>query len=154
MWGEIIYPFLNFNGATVEVWEWESNGKVISSHTLMSMCLRIHDKRTKIFKFVVKQTPWWQNKIRVSYIHMWHDKRTKIFEFVVSKHCDDKTKSGSRTYICATWNAYSYSPGQNGSHFAKFWDAYSWMKMFVSWFIFQRQQAITWTNAETFLRPM
>ena len=25
MWGEIIYPFQNFNGATVEVVEWISN---------------------------------------------------------------------------------------------------------------------------------
>ena len=22
VWGEIIYPFLNFSGSTVEVWEW------------------------------------------------------------------------------------------------------------------------------------
>ena len=25
MWDEIIYPFPNLNGATVEVWEWISN---------------------------------------------------------------------------------------------------------------------------------
>ena len=25
MWDEITYPFLNFNGATVEVWEWMNN---------------------------------------------------------------------------------------------------------------------------------
>ena len=25
MWDEITYPFLNFNGATVEVWEWITN---------------------------------------------------------------------------------------------------------------------------------
>ena len=25
MWDEIIYPFLNFNSAAVEVWEWISN---------------------------------------------------------------------------------------------------------------------------------
>ena len=25
VWDEITYPFLNFNGATVEVWEWISN---------------------------------------------------------------------------------------------------------------------------------
>ena len=25
MWDEITYPFPNFNGATVEVWEWTSN---------------------------------------------------------------------------------------------------------------------------------
>ena len=25
VWDEIIYPFLNFNGATVDVWEWISN---------------------------------------------------------------------------------------------------------------------------------
>ena len=25
MWDEITYPFSNFNGATVEVWEWRSN---------------------------------------------------------------------------------------------------------------------------------
>ena len=25
MWGEIAYPFPNFNGCTVEVWEWKSN---------------------------------------------------------------------------------------------------------------------------------
>ena len=30
VWDEIIYPFPNFNGATVEVWEW----KIISLHTL------------------------------------------------------------------------------------------------------------------------
>ena len=24
-WGEITYPFPNFNGSTVEVWEWISN---------------------------------------------------------------------------------------------------------------------------------
>ena len=29
VWDEITYPFPNFNGATVEVWEWLSN----SSHT-------------------------------------------------------------------------------------------------------------------------
>ena len=25
VWDEIIYPFSNFNGATVEVWEWITN---------------------------------------------------------------------------------------------------------------------------------
>ena len=25
MWDEIIYPFPNFNGATIEIWEWISN---------------------------------------------------------------------------------------------------------------------------------
>ena len=25
MWDEIIYPFPNFNGSTVEVWEWINN---------------------------------------------------------------------------------------------------------------------------------
>ena len=25
MWDEIIYPFPNFNGFTIEVWEWISN---------------------------------------------------------------------------------------------------------------------------------
>ena len=25
VWDEITYPFLNFNGSTVEVWEWLSN---------------------------------------------------------------------------------------------------------------------------------
>ena len=25
VWDEITYPFLNFNGATVEVWEWINN---------------------------------------------------------------------------------------------------------------------------------
>ena len=25
MWDEIIYPIPNFNGCTVEVWEWKSN---------------------------------------------------------------------------------------------------------------------------------
>ena len=31
--GEIAFPFPNFNGATVEVWEWNEN----SSHTLLGM---------------------------------------------------------------------------------------------------------------------
>ena len=38
MWDEINYPFPNFNGYTVEVWEWW----VISSHTLLGMWLLIH----------------------------------------------------------------------------------------------------------------
>ena len=25
VWDEIIYPFPNFNGATIEVWEWMNN---------------------------------------------------------------------------------------------------------------------------------
>ena len=25
VWDEIIYPFPNFNGGTVDVWEWKSN---------------------------------------------------------------------------------------------------------------------------------
>ena len=25
MWDEITYPFSNFNGSTIEVWEWISN---------------------------------------------------------------------------------------------------------------------------------
>ena len=39
VWDEIIYPFPNFNGATVEVCEW---WYVISSHTLPDMWLLIH----------------------------------------------------------------------------------------------------------------
>ena len=35
---EIMYPFLNFNSCTVEVW----NEKIISSHTLVGMWLLIH----------------------------------------------------------------------------------------------------------------
>ena len=38
MWGEITYPFPNFNGYTVEVWEWISN----LSHVLLGMWLLIH----------------------------------------------------------------------------------------------------------------
>ena len=41
MWDQIIYPFPNFNGCTVDVWE--SEFKVISSHMLFShMWLHIH----------------------------------------------------------------------------------------------------------------
>ena len=36
---EITYPFPNFNSAAFEVW---GNGEVISSHTLLDMCLLIH----------------------------------------------------------------------------------------------------------------
>ena len=35
VWGEIIYPFPNFNGATVEVWEWISN---FIPHFIMDVC--------------------------------------------------------------------------------------------------------------------
>ena len=38
MWNKITYLFQNFNGETVEVWEWVSN----SSHTLLAMRLIIH----------------------------------------------------------------------------------------------------------------
>ena len=38
VWDEITYPFLNFNGCTVEVKEWISN----LSHTLQDMWLLIH----------------------------------------------------------------------------------------------------------------
>ena len=37
MWDEIIYPFPNFNGVTLEAWKW----KVISSHILPDMWLII-----------------------------------------------------------------------------------------------------------------
>ena len=39
VWDEITYPFLNFNGATVEVWEWISN---IIPHFIMDVLLLIH----------------------------------------------------------------------------------------------------------------
>ena len=39
VWGEIMYPFLNFNDATVEV----KNGYVISSRTLLGVWLVIHN---------------------------------------------------------------------------------------------------------------
>ena len=29
MWDEITYPFPNFNGCTVEVWEWIGNLKIL-----------------------------------------------------------------------------------------------------------------------------
>ena len=38
MWGEITYPILNFNGTTVEVYEWINN----LTRTLLSMWLLIH----------------------------------------------------------------------------------------------------------------
>ena len=34
VWDEIIYPFPNFNGATIEVWEWTSN---FISHFIMGV---------------------------------------------------------------------------------------------------------------------
>ena len=34
MWDEITYPFPNFNGATVEVWEWITN---LISHFMMGV---------------------------------------------------------------------------------------------------------------------
>ena len=37
MWDAITYPFLNFNSATIEVWE----RQVISSHTLQGRWLLI-----------------------------------------------------------------------------------------------------------------
>ena len=36
MWGEITYPFPNFNSATVEVWEWICN---FISHFMMDAIL-------------------------------------------------------------------------------------------------------------------
>ena len=38
-WDEITYPFPNFNGATVDVWEWISN---FIPHTLFCIWLLIH----------------------------------------------------------------------------------------------------------------
>ena len=38
VWVKTTYPFLNFNGCTVEVEEWMSN----SSHTLLGMLLFIY----------------------------------------------------------------------------------------------------------------
>ena len=38
VWDVITYPFPNFNGATVEVWEWVN----ISSHAFLGMWLLIH----------------------------------------------------------------------------------------------------------------
>ena len=40
VWDEIMYPFPNLNGCTIEVC---GNGKVISSHTLLDMWLLIHE---------------------------------------------------------------------------------------------------------------
>ena len=36
VWGEITYPFPNFNGSTVEVWEWMSN--FIPRHVITYLC--------------------------------------------------------------------------------------------------------------------
>ena len=38
MWHEITYPFPNFNGSTIEVWEWISN----SSPAFIGMQLQFH----------------------------------------------------------------------------------------------------------------
>ena len=35
LWDEITYPFSNFNGATVEVWEWLSNFIVYSTEVVI-----------------------------------------------------------------------------------------------------------------------
>ena len=48
VWDELIYPFLNFNAETVEVWEWIT----IWFHTLLGMQLLIHDW--------IKVKPYWQ----------------------------------------------------------------------------------------------
>ena len=41
MWDELTYPFLSFNGATIQVFKFK-NGYVISSHTLLGVWLLIH----------------------------------------------------------------------------------------------------------------
>ena len=36
MWDEITHPFPNFNGVTVEVWQWISNSILISEHVIIA----------------------------------------------------------------------------------------------------------------------
>ena len=48
---EIIYPFTNFNGATIEVWEW------ISNHTLYNGCNYISMLQLKLNHFS-KRSPY------------------------------------------------------------------------------------------------
>ena len=50
-WDEITYPFPNFNGATVEVWEWISN---FIPHLMMDELL-IHSGFT--LKYITKKAP-------------------------------------------------------------------------------------------------
>ena len=58
MWNDITYPLTNFNGATIEVWEWICNfipyftGHVITYHTSMLGLKLIH---------VSKMDPMWGN---------------------------------------------------------------------------------------------
>ena len=55
MWGEVTYPFLNFNVATVEVYEWISNFIIheefkIHNYGILSIwyCIKCQDKAFSI----------------------------------------------------------------------------------------------------------
>ena len=60
VWGEITFPFPNFNGATVEVWEWISN---FILHFIMDLV--IHPFRIKVKRGTWWLLSWWSAFIKI-----------------------------------------------------------------------------------------
>ena len=56
MWDEITYPFLNFNGATVEVWEWISNSNRKSKLIIKSIIIIFYNSKSFTILCAIKLT--------------------------------------------------------------------------------------------------
>ena len=94
MWDEIIYPFPNFNGATVEVWEWISN---FIPHLLSIMIPHNGVTRKPIF-----------HQIRITN-GVWDGPHTSIYQSMISV---------SHKYLQQTWHA----PCHDGYSARHFWE--------------------------------
>ena len=63
MWDEIVYPFPNFNGETVEVWEWKNNFiHALLGMWLLTQCEVIH------FLFTITQSQQYKSQQNHLYI--------------------------------------------------------------------------------------
>ena len=67
VWGEITYPFPNFNGCTVELWEWISN----SISPFYDGCNYLSMMGLK-FNYINKRGPWTPLAPSSTIIYSWH----------------------------------------------------------------------------------
>ena len=95
VWDEITYPFPNFNGCTVEVWEWISN---FIPHFMMDVSKLLIYAGIKVKPDVTLRI-WWHMDVAMSEWVGHHD-----WWKLMLLYCEENGNIGSICMILTTWS--------------------------------------------------
>ena len=111
VWDEITYPFPNFNGATVEVWEWISYSTFYNGCNYLSMLSKGDPRNVSVWRWVSWHvrypfvTEWLRNqaifhKVGIPNYLQLHKRQWNLSRFIQSHMLNDWMVSYRNSWKC------------------------------------------------------